>query len=53
MRRPNLSARLQHLQSGAEDISFLFSIAKENFSDGLKRNNERTWCILQGCSCQD
>lgn len=44
--------QLWWLQHGAEEVSFLFSIAKENSSGGLK-GNKRALGIFMGCSCQD
>lgn len=52
MRLYGQPVQLWWLQRGAEEVSFLFSIAEENFSGGLK-GNKRALGIFMGCSCQD
>lgn len=40
MRRHGQPGRLRCLQSEAEELSFLFSIAKENFTENLKKKKK-------------
>lgn len=53
MRQHSQPAWLQQLHSGAEELSVLFSIAKENFSEDLKKDSKRALGTFMGCSCQD